>query len=70
MGWKSLRVKSHYVSVTSKLRKMDLKREGSRKDGVWKDGQTLVSQVSARKQTLRVERTLFIARFGIRVNVS
>ena len=33
--------------------KMDLKREGSKKDGVWKDGQTLVSQISARKQTLR-----------------
>ena len=40
---------------------MDLKREGSRKDGVWKDGQTLVSQTSAQKQIPRVERTLFIA---------
>ena len=45
--------------------KMDLKREGSRKKGVWIDGQTLVSQVSAQKQTLRVEYTPFIARFGI-----
>ena len=44
--------------------KMDLEREGSRKDEAWKDGQTLVSQVLARKQTVRVERTLF-ARFGI-----
>ena len=50
--------------------KMDLKREGSRKNGVWIDGQTLVSQVSAQKQTLRVEYTPFIARFGIWVNVS
>ena len=39
---------------------MNLKREGSRKDGAWKDGQTLVSQVFARNQTRRVERTLFM----------
>ena len=51
--------------VMSKLRKMDLKRERSRKDEMWKDSQTLVSQVSAQKQIPRVERTLFIARFGI-----
>ena len=50
--------------------KMDLEREGSRKDGAWKDGQTLVSQVFARKQARRVERTLFIACFGKWVNVS
>jgi len=34
--------KPTYTIVTSKLRKMDLKREGNRRDGVWKDGQTLV----------------------------
>ena len=49
---------------------MDLEREGSRKDGAWKDGQTLVSQVFVWKQTPQVERTLFIVRFGIWVNVS
>ena len=54
-----------YTIVTSKFRKTDLKREGSRKDGMWKDGQTLVSQVSGQKQIPRVESILFIARFGI-----
>ena len=39
---------------------MDLKREGSRKDGAWKDGQTLVSQVFTRKQTRRVERIFLL----------
>ncbi|KYN37330.1 hypothetical protein ALC56_08306, partial [Trachymyrmex septentrionalis] len=46
------------------------REKGVEKDGAWKDGQTLVSQVFAWKQTPASRTHLFFVRFGIWVNVS